>query len=398
MSWREQLEAASFRGVPFEVESGEDGFGKRAEVHEYPKRNNPYVEDLGSKAKTGSFDAFVIGENCRDKRDALLAALEETGSGELVHPHYGRLQVIFQDVSVRYERTEGGMYRFTLGFVRQGALKYPSAAASTQSQVAIAADAVQLASTDNFADVFNVKNLPAIAAESAVTQMSSILTVLESGLSTAVLISGNPIGALLDELDDLVLAPTSLANRIFGLFDKSSSVITNLSNFSTDHLLNFLNVNSVIRLIEQFGSSTAVGGTPTRKAIIRNTNALNAIMRQALITQSAGMISQMSLPVYDDAIEIKKALLTSIDAELLLAPDSLYVPLETLRARVNADANTRIKDSARIKVIKPTAVQPALVLAYDLYEDVNREFEIITRNKLRHPGFVPAEEIKVLSV
>lgn len=398
MSWREQLQAASFRGVPFEVDSGEDSFGQRAEVHEYPKRNEPYVEPLGSKAKTGSFDAFVIGEDCRDKRDALLAALEKDGAGELVHPHFGRLNVIFQDVSVRFDRTEGGMYRFTLGFVRAGELKYPSAAASTQSQVAIAADAVEAAASEDFADVFSVDDMPSIASESAVSQLSTILTLLETGLAAAVLISGNPIGELSDELGDLVQTPATLASRFFGLFNKAGSVVANVSNLSSDNLLNFLNVNSVINLINRFSNNTSTGSTPTRKAIIRNENALNALTRQALITQSAGMISQTELPVYDDAVEIKKSLLDAIDAELLLASDTVYVPLETLRARVNADTNARIKDSARIRTIKSNEVQPALVLAYDLYEDVDREFEIISRNKVRHPGFVPAEEIKVLSV
>ncbi|MGJ8619619.1 MAG: DNA circularization protein [Methylophilaceae bacterium] len=398
MTWREQLEPASFRGVPFEVESGEDSFGKRAEVHEYPKRNEPYVEELGSKAKSGTFDAFVIGDNCRDQRDNLLAALEKDGPGELVHPHYGRISVIFQDVSVRFDRTEGGMYRFTLGFVRAGELKYPSAIASTQSQVAIAADALETAASEGFEEVFSVDGLPSIASESAVNELSNILAILETGLSAAVLISGDPLGELSEELGAIIQTPLTLAKRVFGLFDKSEAVVTNVSSLTNDHLINFLNINSVISLIGSFTHNTNNTGTPTRKAIVRNKNALNAVTRQALITQSAGMISQAELPVYDDAVEIKKSLLDVIDDELLLAPDSVYVPLETLRARVNADINARIQNAARIQVIKPTEIQPALVLAYDLYADTSREDEIVTRNKLRHPGFVPTDDIRVLSV
>ena len=48
--------------------------------------------------------------------------------------------------------------------------------------------------------------------------------------------------------------------------------------------------------------------------------------------------------------------------------------------------------------VTPEATQPALVLAYGLYEDAGREAEIVTRNKVRHPGFVPGgQALEVLA-
>ena len=41
---------------------------------------------------------------------------------------------------------------------------------------------------------------------------------------------------------------------------------------------------------------------------------------------------------------------------------------------------------------------PSLVVAYDLYEDVNRADEIVKKNKIAFPGFIPAgKELKVLT-
>ncbi|EKC3892200.1 DNA circularization N-terminal domain-containing protein, partial [Escherichia coli] len=37
-TWRDNLYDASFRGVPFSVESDEGSFGRRVQVHEYPNR------------------------------------------------------------------------------------------------------------------------------------------------------------------------------------------------------------------------------------------------------------------------------------------------------------------------------------------------------------------------
>ncbi|NAH43850.1 DNA circularization protein, partial [Escherichia coli] len=47
MTWKDRLQDASFRGVPFKVEEESMGTGRRVETHEYPNRDKPYTEDLG---------------------------------------------------------------------------------------------------------------------------------------------------------------------------------------------------------------------------------------------------------------------------------------------------------------------------------------------------------------
>lgn len=45
MTWKDRLQDASFRGVPFKVEEESAGTGRRVETHEYPNRDKPYTED-----------------------------------------------------------------------------------------------------------------------------------------------------------------------------------------------------------------------------------------------------------------------------------------------------------------------------------------------------------------
>ena len=73
--WRKRLLPASFRGVPFEVESDSAPVGRRTQVHEFVQRDDPVVEDLGRQVRTYKLAAFVIGGDYMAKRDALLAAL-----------------------------------------------------------------------------------------------------------------------------------------------------------------------------------------------------------------------------------------------------------------------------------------------------------------------------------
>ncbi|MFH1999959.1 MAG: DNA circulation protein, partial [Planctomycetota bacterium] len=47
-----------------------------------------------------------------------------------------------------------------------------------------------------------------------------------------------------------------------------------------------------------------------------------------------------------------------------------------------------------IEYTVPPAVVSSLVLAYDMYEDLDREQEILDRNRnIHHPGFLPAGEV-----
>ena len=67
------------------------------------------------------------------------------------------------------------------------------------------------------------------------------------------------------------------------------------------------------------------------------------------------------------------------------------------RAAVWRDLTTRARENARLTTLTPTEVSPALVLAYDYYEDASREADIVARNGIRHPGFVPVEPLRVIT-
>ncbi len=64
MAWRDQLLPATFRGVPFEVDAHDTvAAGRRAHVHEYPGRDDPWTEDLGRRTSEYTLDAYLVGDN-----------------------------------------------------------------------------------------------------------------------------------------------------------------------------------------------------------------------------------------------------------------------------------------------------------------------------------------------
>jgi prophage DNA circulation protein len=397
MTWRDQLQKASFRGIAFEVESDDATFGRRVETHEYPQRDMPYVEDLGRKARERNLTAFIVGDDYMTKRDELLGALEKAGPGELVHPYYGRMMVSVINARVSHSFRDGGMCSFQISFIESGDLAYPAAVNSTATQSQIAADDLQSACIADFTDNFTVDNLPDFAVQDAITGFGGALTSIDSALTSAGVVLANPLSLLSDDMATLVRTPAELANLFFAIYAKGAAVLNVASGLGDVNALNMLNTLTTLRLSSIFNTTHTAGRTPTRVQMVQNSKAIETMVRQSLIVQAAGMTATMPLPVYDDAMVLKAEILSTIDAEVETASDSTYLVLKTLRSKTYADITARTQGAASLQNIAPNEVMPALVLAYDLYEDTGREVEITDRNKVRHPGFVPANPIKVLS-
>lgn len=147
--WRDILLPASFNGAPFHVESGGKTSGRRIVVHEFPKNDTPYAEDMGKQATRFQLSAYIIGPYYFIERELLIAACEAEGPGLLIHPSMGAMMVACMGYSVTEDRQKGGMATFSLEFVQSGEDPFSSlidaaasiviGAASTLSSVASSA-------------------------------------------------------------------------------------------------------------------------------------------------------------------------------------------------------------------------------------------------------------------
>jgi len=135
LPFRKDLQQASFRGAPFFCEVTSRDNGRRIITHEFPKKDIPYSEDMGRRAKMFSIRAFCItypltldgakGQlyniDYRIPRDNLLIALEAVGPGMLVFPTLKPAELV---VVTRYRLTEedrmGGYCSFDIEFAEYG--------------------------------------------------------------------------------------------------------------------------------------------------------------------------------------------------------------------------------------------------------------------------------------
>lgn len=390
----DDLRPASFRGVPFHVSTADLSAGRRTQVHEYPQRDNPWAEDLGRATRDLSFDAFVVGKDYVDQLKKLLGALETRGPGTLIHPWLGTMEVSLKESARVSLNSALGQARVSLSFVEGGALEFPSAGDSTPDQSRLAAENIEVTAVDDFAANFSIDGFQDFVTAAASGNLTSMIG----------LVSGGGIPGL-DALNYANRAAGALQSAI-GLISNPASLGWSLVGFLgvTDYLSSGMRLASLARSLvalagsDRLAAPTAPGiYTPSRQQAYTNAVAVNALTRQTLLAQAVGISSLVPATVYEETTDLRDALTAALDTEALMASDGAYMALTDARSAVWKDLTDRSQDSARLATLQPAEPMPALVLAYDYYEDAGRDADLVARNGIRHPGFVPAAALKVLT-
>jgi len=135
--WRDLIvsQPASFRGLVFHIETGSKISGRRTVLHEYPKRNEPYAEDMGRAARRFQFSGYLIYRPRKlnetnpilydyvQQRKKLYDALEQDDAGILIHPVFASgsgIMVMCDRFSMTESREKGGYTQFEMSFVVAG--------------------------------------------------------------------------------------------------------------------------------------------------------------------------------------------------------------------------------------------------------------------------------------
>lgn len=409
------LRAASFRGVPFKVEASDLSAGRRNQVHEYPQRDKPYVEDLGRATREFRLTAFVVGPDYVNQADKLLAALEEAGPGQLVHPWKGTLTVSVREPAQVSYNTELGVARFSLSFVEAGELAYPAASDATQSKSRLAAGKLEDSAVSSFAKKFSVTGYADFVTSSAKAELQSLMgAVTGTGSGLDALRYAAESGTVLNTAISLLSDPHAMAQKLVGWLGVADSVGTALNWAGISRSLSRLTSSSGMQPVTASTVAAQPVITPNRQQQVDNTNALRGLFRQTLIAQAVGTTSYIDIArqsdttsatgssvvvTQDEALAVRNEVAASLDTESYqVADDATYTALQDARIAVWRDITDRARDGARLMVYTPKQVVPALVLAYDRYEDALRDAEIVTRNNVRDPNFVPVVPLRLLSV
>lgn len=163
--WRKQWQQAEYKGRPFHVESIAYASGRRTVIHEYPKRDEPYVEDMGRMANRFMVVAYFITypydddsdhryailrrRDYRPARNQLIEALEEESVGTLIHPTMGEIQAICTGFNQHDAiREKGGYCSLEIQFVRQGSQGHSNPGEATVDRIMQTSEALRSSASD----------------------------------------------------------------------------------------------------------------------------------------------------------------------------------------------------------------------------------------------------------
>ena len=153
MSFEERL-TASIRGVEFLLNTVDGKGGRRAIPREYPKRESGWTEDNGAAITNEQITCKLVGNDYLDKLRTLLAALNQPGTSEMIHPWWGVRTVQAGSVTHRLDNEEDGVAYVTFTVWEAGKPLFPFAAIDTAATLGNAADAANGATEQSFLDSF----------------------------------------------------------------------------------------------------------------------------------------------------------------------------------------------------------------------------------------------------
>ena len=402
-----QLRRASFRGVPFEVTSSNLSIGRRTQTFEYPQRDDPFTEDMGRSKRTIRITAFVVGYDYIARMKRLIAACERPGSGRLIHPWLGSMEVTPTDLSAPVFESNR-VASVSLTFVESGKLQYPNALLDVGAKCLSAAQLLVNAEFDEFVKTFDLSGAQDFVKEAVGLDLQGIL-------NSETVQSVCDVFDLADELatlshDVITLAEggaDALFNRVLDTYGLQGFASTVHAWTDVSHRFRSLTQSSELNsakpqaVASRTTSERIEKANAAGQAMIRGLSVANMVVAASEIGTSNDRLDA-STPVqtapYDDLIAVRNEILEAIDEESLkVSSDPIYEALCESRSAVYEAITQRAENQARLVSFKPSSVLPALVLAYDYYGDASREAEIVGRNKIRHSGFVPAVELKLLN-
>ena len=405
MAWRDELTrvvlpdgrrliGASFRGVPFFVESAERQGGRRIVPHEFPQRDDPYVEDLGRRARAFPVEGYICGQDYIEQRDKLLTALEDVaGPGELVHPYYGVKRAVCARFSVQESIGDGGIARLSIEFVEAPAQAIaPSEEIDPGAQVEASAAAAEVASTGELEANFDVDDAPSFALESLTAQLEDVAEQLETGLQDITL-AGEEAARVAAEIHIFAAEAAALVQTPVEAVETLASGLALIAEAVADAPRPAFQV--FVRIGETLEATLNPGTTPIRVQERINSAALSRSLRTAFATAAGRLLLTVEHETLEDAIADRDSVADLLEELAADAGDALYPALVQLRADVlRAVPGNAVL--ARLVTREVRVALPSLLLTYQLYGSVEQEADILARNRIRHPGVISGE-IQVLS-
>jgi prophage DNA circulation protein len=409
--WLTSLWPGSYKGVSFWFESDDESGGRGLVIHEFPHRDDPFVEDLGEAPRFFEGAIYIHGDDV----DAQAARLTETfaskGPGSLVLPIRGPVSVHCQEFRRSHQRDKLGYVAYTAKFVRAGAagslVSLPYAArlvtdaadrlaaalaglfprrVATLAQpdfvVAAAVEGVQAAAAA--LDVVRLQNAvdPATSAKvrEGVTALVASAPLLLSRSDTPG--EASDLLAVLPEIGAATGAEALAAGLVAAVRRLADAMPAPAAQAA---MADYIGAHDVAR------ADTYLAPTAARAA--ENVAEVARLARLAGLTAWAEALMRRNYASRPDGVTARGEAAERFEDEMAAcfgaADAALYIAIGALRDAVVDYLTALIVDLAPVVTVESSAIMPSLWWSWRLYATPARAGELVGRNGVRHPSFMP---------
>ena len=361
-------------------------------------KRKAFAEELSEEPQTFPIDAFLIGPDAGYTRDLLIAACGKRTPGKLQHPQIGYIDAKCKSFQVREVFDRVGKILVRMEFVEVEKKSDSIFQDLGVMDVLKVADELMTEAMLAFNEAMSIVDLPAYAIASTagmINKLSNFVT------------SSNGLGRVADTATDIKDSLDSLRSEAISLL-KSPEVLGKKVKEALDHLTG----NDAITAYNSFKndrsglSDDAVTSLPVSgQRETKNTDAITSLICvSSLVVGVEKLIEDLlNTENLDELMSSSRATnkrdeLVDIVQEIMeTSTDSEFEKLHSLKALLLSTVPKKtVLPKTEILTIKDT--KPSLILAYEKYEDIRMESDILRRNEntIVNPGEIK-DEIEVVS-
>lgn len=369
--------AASFRGVPFFVDSyNHGGLGRTIATKKIPFSDRFVHEDIGGNVPTQTLNIFLVGDDCDVQKQSLIEACGKEGAAEFVHPWLGKFKARVSQLSFSANQRELGYIKGSITIEQEDDIPNKSVNLSLQLKTKSDSKELQLKSRSKFTDRFETLKKVKGVLDSAVAATEKALdTISESRKSlNEVNEFVNEVGKMKANIGVILQSPSDFAARLQNLLTTSAA----LFGYDVD----------MKEQTEEYLAILSIEGDGEVTGLVRKTAA--SCLVSSLVDAEFSSV--------DEAAEFQDRVSDAFD-DLLNNTDDVedFMSLSSLLASALSYLRDTMADMAVVieKDVKSSC--NILTFAFDTYNGIDRAEEIMKRNGFSQGLFITPGKVKVLS-
>ena len=398
--WLSKLRPASFRGVAFFVEATSGAVGRRVVSHEFPKRDMPFTEDLGRKQQSFTLECYVVGSDYFSARNAILAACEKEGPGELVHPYLGSKNVVCTTCQVQESSDAGGIARFTLTFLEAGEKSLPLVGLDATAKLTSASETLSNTAGNDFSSTWSVLGAPGFVVASALNAVAAAGSFFDRaanglpGNSVQLARLLNSITKMKSDISELIKAPGSLQGLVKSIVQDFAEAFRFDDPFAvkkSERAKRTRAQQGKLSELSTFGRTlpTIAKTTANKVREAKNQEALVRLIETEVVLNASREAAAGEYATLNELVSARAELFARLDALAETAESTeTYLALVSVQDAIATALPVSSDRAPEVVTIRPLVTRALLPLLYDLLGSVELEDDVSLRNNLRHPGFV----------